>query len=257
MTRVGIVGGAGRMGQIMARELSRHDEISVVVLVDLHEPASAQGVRWVRALDELSVDDVDVLVDFSVPDVTRDALRWCLANDVALVSGTTGLSSDEIAEWEPRVVAVNGHVLYASNFSIGAVLADRFAAQAAKYFDQVEIIELHHERKIDAPSGTSLVTARVIADARRDAAMAAQVDPTQHETLVNARGAQGPEGIRIHSVRLAGLVAHQEVIFGGPGEGLTIRHDSYDRVSFISGVAVAVRAVRARPGLTVGLHELV
>jgi len=137
------------------------------------------------------------------------------------------------------------------------VLAERFAAMAAAHFDSVEIIELHHDKKVDAPSGTSLATASAVARARAQAGLAAIVDVTEHESAPHPRGAQGPGGVRVHSVRLPGLVAHQEVIFGGPGEGLTIRHDSYDRASFVHGVILAVRSILTRPGLTIGLDELV
>ncbi len=257
MTRLGIVGGAGRMGQALAHELAKEADFEVVSLVDVNEPASLATARWYSSIEELSGPDVDVIIDFSVPEVTRSVLQWCLANNVALVCGTTGISADEIASWEKEIVSSNGHVLFSPNFSLGAVLAQRFAAQAAPYFERVEIIELHHDRKIDAPSGTSIAAANMIGDARRKAGLSAQIDPTQHETLDHARGALGAEGVRIHSVRLPGLVAHQEILLAGPGEGLTIRHDSYDRVSFVAGVALAVRAVTSRAGLTVGLNELI
>lgn len=257
MTRLGIVGGAGRMGQMMAHSLAAQADFEVVALIDPLEPQQGDGAAWCSSIEELAGDEVDVIVDFSVPDVTRRVLAWCLEHGVALVAGTSGLTIDEVMMWAPRVDGAGGHVLYASNFSLGAVLAQRFSAQAAAYFERVEIIELHHDRKVDSPSATSLATAKMIGDARRVAGRAAQIDPTKLESLAHARGAEGPEGVRIHSVRLPGLVAHQEVIFAGPGEGLTIRHDSYDRVSFVAGVALAIRAMPSRRGLTVGLLELI
>jgi 4-hydroxy-tetrahydrodipicolinate reductase len=137
------------------------------------------------------------------------------------------------------------------------VLQERFARMAAPYFDRVEIIELHHDKKADAPSGTSLSTARAIADARSQAGLAPLVDPTSRVSADGARGADGADGVRVHSVRLPGLVSHQEVLFGGPGEGLTIRHDSFDRVSFVHGVSMAVQAVDSTPGLTIGIDSFV
>jgi 4-hydroxy-tetrahydrodipicolinate reductase len=257
MTRLGIVGGAGRMGQTMARELDLDPEFDVVALIDLREPVSLGRAQWSSSIEQLPANQVDVIVDFSSPEVTRSVLQWCLENNVALVCGTTGVSSQEVASWQSSIAISNGHVLFSPNFSIGAVLSQRFAALAAPYFERVEIIELHHDQKIDAPSGTSIAAASMIGEARRRAGRDAQVDPTQHETIAHARGATGSEGVPIHSVRLPGLVAHQEILLGGPGEGLTIRHDSYDRVSFVAGVALAIRAVRTRPGLTVGLDELI
>jgi len=148
-------------------------------------------------------------------------------------------------------------VVVASNFSVGAVLAERFAAAAAPYFDRVEIVELHHDKKVDAPSGTSLATARQVAAARRAAKQAPLVDPTARFTLEGSRGADGADGVKIHSVRLPGLVAHQEILFGSPGEGLTIRHDSFDRQSFVHGVALALDAVDATPRFIDGISSLI
>ena len=175
---------------------------------------------------------------------------------MAAVLGATGLAAEDLVTWTEQY-SEHGYAVVAANFSIGAVLAERFAVQAAPYFEHVEIVELHHDKKLDAPSGTSLAAAGRISEARRAATLAPIADRTERETVPHARGADGGDGIRIHSVRLPGLVAHQEIIFGRPGEGLTIRHDSYDRQSFVAGVALAVRAVRSRPGLTLGLAELV
>ena len=149
-----------------------------------------------------------------------------------------------------------GHLLVAANFALGAVLAMRFAEIAAPYFESVEVIELHHAAKRDAPSGTSLKTAERIAAARAAAGLADCADPTESTVIEGARGGRAPGGVHIHSVRLPGLVAHEEILFGGPGEGLTIRHDSYDRISFMAGVLLAVRAIGGRPGVTVGLDAL-
>ena len=167
--------------------------------------------------------------------------------------GTTGLSPEQVAKVQAAGEATG--VIMASNFSIGAVLSERFAAMAAPYFNRVEIIELHHDRKVDAPSGTSLTTAHAIRDARRDTGRVTQEEPTERFTLEGARGADAGEGVRIHSVRLPGLVAHQEILFGGPGEGLTIRHDSFDRISFLQGVALAARNVHTVRGFVNGIES--
>jgi 4-hydroxy-tetrahydrodipicolinate reductase len=253
--RIAIVGGAGRMGQILASGLDAVAEFSVVALVDVNEPADLLGARHVKTLDDLAGDDLDVVVDFSSPESAVASAQWCAQHVVALVIGTTGLRDDQVGE--VRRSGESTSIIMASNFSLGVVLQERFAAMAAPYFERVEIIELHHDRKQDAPSGTSLSTARAIAAARREAGLAPLVDPTSRQTLEGTRGGDAADGVRIHSVRLPGLVSHQEVLFGGAGEGLTIRHDSFDRVSFLPGVVLAVRSISASPGLTVGIDSLV
>jgi 4-hydroxy-tetrahydrodipicolinate reductase len=257
MMRVAIVGGAGRMGQAMAAGLRATAEFEIVALIDPSPPRELSSALWHRRVDELDSTTVDVIVDFSTPEVTRTVLAFALEHQIALVVGTTGLSANDLIEMGEWVRDAHGHVLIASNFAIGAVLSERFAVQAARHFDRVEIIELHHDGKVAAPSGTSMAAARAIAAARAAAELAPLTEPTETETLPHPRGADGADGVRIHSVRLPGLVAHQEVIFGSPSEGLTIRHDSYSRQSFVAGVALAVRHVGERPGLTLGLDELV
>lgn len=257
MIRVALVGGSGRMGQTMLAALSAVDDFSIVALVDPHEPPSKGFAAWVTSLADLSPHDVDVIVDFSNVEVASRSLEWGIANSVAVVVGASGFTNEDIAKWTSEFATHGGHGLIASNFSVGAVLAERFAEQAAPYFASVEIIELHHDRKVDSPSGTSLATAQKIALARERAGQSPIVDPTQRETVPHGRGADAAGGVRVHSVRLPGLVAHQEIIFGHAGEGLTIRHDSYDRLSFVTGVTLAVRGVRERQGLTVGINELV
>jgi len=170
--------------------------------------------------------------------------------------GTTGLGETELDQLREASARRGANLVVAANFAIGAVLLMRFAAQAAPYFEAVEIVELHHDQKVDAPSGTSLATAKAIAEARAAAGLGAPRDPTTTHVLEGARGAKASGEVPIHSVRLPGLVAHEEVLFGSPGQGLTIRHDSYDRLSFMSGVLLAVRAVQGRPGLTLGLEPL-
>jgi len=198
----------------------------------------------------------DAVLDFTHPGVVMDNLRWCVAHGLNVVVGTSGFGEDRLAqvrEWlEPSATA---RVLVAPNFSIGAILMMRFAAQAAPFFESVEVIELHHAGKADAPSGTALRTAGVIGAARAQAGLGASPDATAQE-LPGARGAT-VDTVHVHSVRVAGLVAHQEVLFGGHGETLTIRHDSLDRASFMPGVLLALRGVGSLPpGLTVGLDPL-
>jgi len=252
MIRLAINGGAGRMGQAMAQGLGSLPDISLVALVDANEPRDLFGARWARSLDELSDTEITHVVDFSLPQAIPALSIWCAAHKVALVTGTTGLDASQSAELE-RAATVTG-VVQASNFSIGAVLSERFSAVAAPFFPRVEIIELHHDKKVDAPSGTSLTTARAIDGARASAGLGKLEDMTEKSSLPGARGAESDGGVRIHSVRLPGLVAHQEVIFGGPGEGLTIRHDSFDRSSFVQGVALALRHIDANPRFVKGIE---
>ncbi|HMD91719.1 MAG TPA: 4-hydroxy-tetrahydrodipicolinate reductase, partial [Trebonia sp.] len=198
----------------------------------------------------------DVVVDFTHPGAVMGNLRWCVDHGLNVAVGTSGFGDDRLAEvrsWVAKTQDVR--VLIVPNFSVGAVLMMAFAAQAARFFESAEIIELHHAAKVDAPSGTALRTAGVIADARTKAGLGAPPDATKQE-LAGARGAAVAD-VHVHSVRLAGLVAHQEVLFGGHGETLTIRHDSLDRASFMPGVLLAVRGVASlQPGLTVGIEPL-
>ena len=196
-----------------------------------------------------------VAVELTHPDSVMDNIRFCLDNGIHVVVGTSGLGPTEHETIRSLLAEHPGvGVLIAPNFGIGAVLSMKFAEIAARYFDSAEIVELHHPRKAEAPSGTGARTAQVIGQARADAGLDEMPDATTKE-LDGARGAD-VDGVHVHSVRMAGLVAHQEVLFGADGESLTIRHDSYDRRSFMPGVLLAVREVGSRPGLTVGLDEL-
>jgi 4-hydroxy-tetrahydrodipicolinate reductase len=200
-----------------------------------------------------ALKDCDVVLDFTHPGVVMDNLRWCVEQGLDVVVGTSGFGDDRLAQVRDWVGG--SRVLVVPNFSIGAVLMMSFATQAAKFFESVEVIELHHAGKADAPSGTALRTAGLIAAARDQAGLAAPPDATTSE-LPGARGTT-VDSIHIHSVRVAGLVAHQEVLFGGHGETLTIRHDSLDRASFMPGVLLALRGIKQLPpGLTVGLEPL-
>lgn len=242
------------MGQALSAGLNEMSDLMVTVLVDVHQPAQSFGATYVTRLIDADPGLIDVVVDFSNPDGVVASATWCAQFERGLVVGATGLSDEHRVSVEEASTRTG--VVIASNYSIGAVLSERFAAMAAPYFSRVEIIELHHDQKVDAPSGTSLATAKGIVDARRRAHMEPLVDPTHRFTLEGTRGGDAGDGVKIHSVRLPGLVAHQEILFGGPGEGLTIRHDSFDRSSFVQGVALAVRAVSSSAQLTIGIDAL-
>lgn len=204
-------------------------------------------------LSLLTDTKTDVVIDFTHPDVVMDNLKFLIDNGIHAVVGTTGFTWDRIEQVEAWLKdKPESAVLIAPNFAIGAVLSMHFAQQAARYFESVEIIELHHPHKADAPSGTAARTAKLIAEARKG--MAPNPDATS-TGLGGARGAD-VDGVPVHSVRLAGLIAHQEVLFGTQGETLTIRHDSLDRSSFVPGVLLAVRKIGERPGLTIGIEPL-
>jgi 4-hydroxy-tetrahydrodipicolinate reductase len=240
--RVGVFGARGRMGVEVCKAVDAADDLTLVASIDQGDDRSA-------------VATADVVVDFTTPDVVMDNLKWCVDQGISVVVGTTGFTEqrlEQVRGWLADKPEVG--VVIAPNFGIGAVLMMQFAARAARHFESVEIIEQHHPRKLDAPSGTATHTARQIARARAEAGLGPVPDATKDE-VPGARGAD-IDGVRVHAVRATGLVAHQEVLFGGTGETLTIRHDSYDRVSFMPGVLLAVRAVRNRPGLTVGLDAL-
>ncbi|HEX7661848.1 MAG TPA: 4-hydroxy-tetrahydrodipicolinate reductase [Pseudonocardiaceae bacterium] len=241
-TRVGVLGARGRMGATVCHAVDEADDLKLVAGLDAGDPLSGLG-------------DSEVVVDFTHPDAVMDNLRYCVEHGLHAVVGTTGFDADRldtVRGWLADRPGVG--VLIAPNFAIGAVLSMHFAQIAARYYDSVEIIELHHPRKADAPSGTAARTAELVARARAEAGRGASPDATTQE-LPGARGATVSD-VHVHSVRLAGLVAHQEVLFGTAGETLTIRHDSLDRVSFMPGVLLAVRSVAAHPGLTVGLEPL-
>jgi 4-hydroxy-tetrahydrodipicolinate reductase len=206
-------------------------------------------------LTDLMAAKAEVAVDLTRPDAVMANLQFCVENGIHAVVGTSGFDDERLATLRGWLADAPGvGVLVAPNFAVGAVLMMRFAEQAARFFESVEIVELHHPDKADAPSGTARRTAEVVAAARRDAGLGPMPDATA-TALDGARGAR-VEGVPVHSVRARGLVAHQEVILGTPGETLTIRHDSYDRESFMPGVLLGIREVGSRPGLTVGLDAL-
>jgi 4-hydroxy-tetrahydrodipicolinate reductase len=239
--KVGVLGARGRVGSEVCRAIEEADDAELVARVDADDP-----------LDDLTA--AEVVVDFTHPDVVMDNLRWCLAHGLHCVVGTTGFDDARLDALRAALSDAPGvGVLIAPNFSVGAVLMMRFAAAAAPFYESVEIVELHHPDKADAPSGTSRRTAELVAAARHRAGVAPMPDATS-TGLEGARGSE-VDGVHIHAVRARGLVAHQEVILGGLGETLTIRHDSMDRSSFTPGVLIAVRAIAQHPGLTVGLEH--
>ncbi|OBH10670.1 4-hydroxy-tetrahydrodipicolinate reductase [Mycobacterium sp. E1747] len=240
--RVGVLGAKGKVGSAMVAGVRDAEDLTLSAEVDAGDPLS------------LFTDaDTEVVIDFTHPDVVMGNLDFLIANGIHAVVGTTGFTQerlDQVQRW--LADKPNTSVLIAPNFAIGAVLSMHFAKQAARFFDSVEVIELHHPHKADAPSGTAARTAKLIAEARKG------LPPNPDATSTGLPGARGADvdGIPVHSVRLAGLVAHQEILFGTEGETLTIRHDSLDRTSFVPGVLLAVRRVKEHPGLTVGLEPL-
>jgi 4-hydroxy-tetrahydrodipicolinate reductase len=243
MIKVGVLGARGRMGRTVCEAVSDAPDTELVAQVD--EGDSLEALLG-----------CDVVVDFTHVGVVMDNLRWCVQHGLSVAVGTSGFGDDRLAEVRSWTDAAPGaRVLVVPNFSIGAVLMLRFAAQAARFFESAEIIELHHEKKIDAPSGTALRTAGLISEARAKAGLGASPDATK-QSLPGARGTT-VDDVHVHSIRLAGLLAHQEVLFGGHGETITIRHDSMDRLSFMPGVLLAVRGITTLPaGLTVGIDPL-
>ena len=251
MRRVVVIGAAGRMGRTVIGAVEAVPDMEVVAGVDVVS-VDAGPPAFEDASAAIEATTPDVAVDFSVADAAAANALAALNAGVSPVIGTTGMSADQIGAIESRAAARGVGALIAPNFAIGAVLMMEMARLAAPHLDNVEIIELHHDRKIDAPSGTAARTADLIIEARGRAASDA---PTEKFTLEGVRGGV-TRGVRIHSVRLPGLVAHQEVVFGGTGQTLTIRHDSISRESFMPGVLLAIRKVRSLDGLVVGLDKL-
>jgi len=245
--RVGVLGASGRMGSEACRAVEAADDLELVARLGSGDD-----------LAMLVESGVEVAVDLTRPDAVMANLRFCVEHGISAVVGTSGFDDARLQEVRGWLADRSGvpdvGVLVAPNFAIGAVLMMRFAAEAAPWFESVEVVELHHPDKADAPSGTARRTAELVAESRTAAGVTASPDSTA-SGLEGARGAD-VSGVRVHSVRLRGLTAAQEVLLGGPGETLTIRHDSADRASFMPGVLLGIRRVRERPGLTVGLEHL-
>jgi len=241
------------MGATVCRAVALDPDLELVAAVD--PTALGQVVEGIVIADgpkAFAVAGCDVVVDFTVADASRVTVPFLAMHGIHAVVGTTGLTDADLAAWAEEFGSDGPNCLVAANFSISAVLMMRFAELAAPYFDTAEIIELHHDNKADAPSGTALATATRMAAASGEWAP----DPTTREVVAGARGGAGPAGIRLHSVRMRGMVAHQEVVLGALGQTLTLRQDSYDRESFMPGVVLACKHVADRSGLTVGLDAL-
>lgn len=240
--KVGVLGAQGKVGREVCAGVQAAPDMVLAAALDVGD-----------SLETLVEAGVEMIVDFTHPDAVMANLAFCIEHGIHAVVGTTGFDESRLAELRRLLGDTpSSGILIAPNFSIGAILMMRFSAQAARYFESVEIVELHHPDKADAPSGTAARTAKLIADARRDSGLGVPPDATS-TGLEGARGAE-VDGIHVHSLRIRGLVAHQEVVLGGPGETLTIRHDSLDRISFIPGVLLGLRRIAAAPGLTVGLE---
>lgn len=240
--RVGVLGAKGKVGATMVQAVQTADDLTFTAGVDAGDPLSA-----------LVDTQTDVVIDFTHPSAVMDNLKFLIDNGIHAVVGTTGFTDERISQVQNWLAdKPESAVLIAPNFAIGAVLSMHFAQQSARFFESVEVIELHHPHKADAPSGTAARTAKLIAAARKG------MPPNPDATSTGLDGARGADvdGVPVHSIRLAGLVAHQEILFGTQGETLTIRHDSIDRTSFVPGVLLAVRTVSKRPGLTVGIEPL-
>ena len=240
--RVAVLGAKGKVGATMVAAVRSADDLTLSAEVDAGD-----------ALSLLTDSGTEVIIDFTHPDVVMDNLKFLINNGIHAVVGTTGFTEERLAQVRSWLAAKPGvAVLIAPNFAIGAVLSMHFAVQAAKFFESVEVIELHHPQKADAPSGTASRTAALIADARNG------MPPSPDATSTGRAEARGADvdGVRVHSIRMTGMVAHQEVLFGTMGETLSIRHDSYDRTSFVPGVLLAVRKVAQFPGLTIGIEPL-
>ena len=251
--KVIIAGFKGKMGSTAVQMVKDDQELELAALLDpFAAEEELEGVPVFTSKEALIGFEADVWVDFTTPKFAYENTRFALENGFAPVVGTTGFTPEEIQELTSLSEEKKLGGLIAANFAIGAILLMQFAAQAAKYFPHLEIIELHHDKKKDAPSGTAVKTAELVSQTRTSLQQGAA---DEEELMAGARGAAF-DGFRIHSVRLPGLVAHQEVIFGAQGEGLTIRHDSYDRISFMSGVNLAIKEVVKREKLVYGLEHL-
>ncbi len=260
--RVGIVGAGGRMGAEACRAVAATDDLELVAAVDpgatgrtlaevAHLDGPAGAIVVADHLGALVDASVEVAVEFTGPASVGANLRWLLEHDIHAVVGATGITGEQLEEACALATTSRANALVVPNFAIGAVLLLRFAAEAARHLPHVEVVELHHDGKVDAPSGTALRTAEVIAEARQEVPQV----PLGDERHPGARGAEHA-GVRVHSVRLPGLVAHQEGLFGGQGQTLTLRHDSIDRSSFMPGVLLACRSVGGLDGVVVGLDAV-
>lgn len=258
MIRVGVTGASGKMGGEVCRAVTEAENCQLVARIDPNDNAASAGtaaddVVVVDSISDVDPTTVDVVIDFTHLEVGRGVLDWCAANGVHAVVGTTGFTDDDLANYRSGFTSSNA--IIAPNFAIGAVMMMRMAEIAAPHFQTAEVIEFHHNAKKDAPSGTAMMTAQRIEAAKAKATSSFDPDPTENEIVPGARGGK-VGGVGVHGIRMEGMVAHQEVIFGTMGETLTIRHDSLDRKSFMPGVLLATRTIADLPGLTLGLDAL-
>jgi 4-hydroxy-tetrahydrodipicolinate reductase len=260
--RVGVFGAGGRMGAEVCRAVAADPALELVAAVDpfhagidLRQATGVDvpGIQIAGTADELKRTNVDVAVDFTHLDAAVENMHLCAANGIHVVVGTTGFTSAHLEGFTQAFTSSN--CLIAPNFAIGAVLMMRFAEMAAPYFDTAEIIEYHHDNKLDSPSGTAMATAQRMAAAREASGLEWAADPTKQDVLNGSRGGLGPSGIRVHGIRMRGVVANQDVILGTTGQTLTIRHDTTDRTSFMPGVVLAVKKIASVAGVTVGLDS--
>lgn len=250
MVTIGVLGAVGRMGRTVCDAVDADPDLTLAARVD---PSGGEGI--VTSIADMP--DVDVVVDFTQPQQVMENIRACVARRIHCVIGTSGLSEADHAEIRDLISGGGANVFVAPNFSIGAVVMIHLSKQAARHLGSVEIVEQHHNAKLDAPSGTARETARQIAEVWKEHGRppGGESHPDEEETVPGARGAD-VDGVHVHGVRLQGRLAHQEVIFGGPGENLTIRHDTMDRSSFMPGVILACKKVASTPGLVIGLEHL-
>jgi len=263
MKKVVVFGICGKMGRIISRELLKENDISIIggfdkenVGKDIGEVLGIKntGYKIYNAYEKIKKLRPDIIVDFTSAEIVINTINWAIDNGISIVVGTTGIKKDELIEIEKKALQSNSKVLIAPNFSIGAVIMMKISKMISRYFDNCEIIELHHDQKKDAPSGTSISTAEQIAKEKEF--NKERLKTGENETISGSRGAFS-SGVHIHSIRLPGLLAHQEVIFGTKGQTLSIRHDSLDRTSFYPGVILAIRNIDKLPNYTFGLDKLI
>ena len=251
--RVGVHGATGRMGRAVCEAVAAAEGLELAALVAKSTGhATIAGLEVATELRALAEARCDVVVDFTIAESTRALVPFLAMHGIHAVIGTSGFSQEDIIGFREALASGGVNGVLAPNFAISAALMTRFAAMAAPFFDTAEIVESHHDRKVDAPSGTAIATAEAMTPPEGGWA----ADPTTHEIVDGSRGGLGPNGVRIHSVRMRGMVAHQEVVLGTTGQTLTIRQDSYDRTSFMPGVVLACRRVMSTEGLTLGLDPL-
>lgn len=250
--KVGVLGAAGRMGRVVSAGVDADPELDVVVRID---PQGGDGMS--TSLDALIDAGAEVAIDFTQPDQVFGNVTFCLEKGIHVVVGTTGMTAAELDKVADLAGRTDANVFVAPNFSIGAVLMMHLAKEAARYLGSCEIVEMHHNHKLDAPSGTALRTAQGIAAVWKERGRPPEGEhhPDEEEKVSGSRGGE-VDGIHVHAVRMQGAEAHQEVIFGAPGQTLTIRHDAMDRTSYLPGIILAVKSIASRPGLTVGLDQL-